>query len=1629
MKFVYYFLGILICSSTTMFSQQISVDGSVSLQDLIEDNFVEGCVEISNITSSVNGSASGFSSYAYFDRASSSFPFQNGIMLSTGNATSGGNAQTTPTLSEGATNWGTDPDLETALGVTNTLNATSIEFDIISISSQLQFNYLFASEEYFDINPCRVSDGFAFLIKETASVVPYQNIAIVPGTATPVNTATIHDEIFGVCPAQNEQYFDGYNLGDTNYNGRTNVLTASTTITPYVQYHIKLIIADQSDRTFDSAVFIEGNSFKILDLGDDISTCASLATLNADIQNPLATYAWYLDNNLIASETSSTLNATQSGAYKVEVTVPLNSTDCTEEDEIIVVLNTEESINLISDYPLCDDSSGDGIETFTLSTKNTEVINNIPFTNYAFSYHYNETEARSNTNSITTPILNTSSPQQIFVRILDTDTGCFGYTSFNLVVNPLPTIVTPTPLAICDGDDTPDGFTVIDLTQKDSEITSGQTNLNVTYHYNPLDASNGNNPIPSPYVNTTTPSEQVYVRVIDLQTGCITTTNLTVNITTSPIVNRDTQFLDACDTDLDGDASFNLTDALNNIVGGLPANVTPTFHISYADADAGTNPIADPTNHQYANSPAEPGSATVYIRIEDDNTGCASIIPLEIHTNLLLTGTDTGDFALCDTNDNDSDTLEFNLNTVETFIANELPNITVTFFDTESDRDNNINPISKTGLYNATSPKVLYIRIDNGSCSEVADITLLVNPILLFNPANPVPYCDTDDDGTISIDLHSLDDMVTNSNTNFQVTYFSDPTDAQNNTNQLPPFYTNTSALETIYARIQNIATGCHTINSFQIEIILAPAANTPPNVVICDNDQDGFSIINLEDKIPEVVASTVGLNINFFTSFDDADNNTNVITVADRTAYNTNTQEIFIRVEGGTGCYNIVSFNAIVNTLPIIPTITNFQICESDGDSTADFLLVNKDAEILNGQTGKEVFYFEDSTFTLPIDKNAIYQNTSSPQTIYIRVQNTTDATCFDTASFILQVSPAPIYNTLFNDYLICDDSSNDGIHEFNLSEKITEIRQGSTDNLNVSFHLTEAAAQNNSNPLPTQYTNAINPQTIFIRIESSDSLCFVVEQLGINIIAAPNITQVTSPLIACDEDYDGLTTFNLETADFDILDRFQTNLIINYFGSFNDINQNDGLDNSNAISTPSNYPSNTKTAYIKVANTLTGCFSVISLELQVNLPPATNAIGIIQICDNDTNTYDLSQITDMIVTDTSIVNISYHNSPNDADTNASPIGNTFNYTANNHTIYIRVSDVTTNCPIVTSFILQINPNPIANTAPDLIACDDDFDTTNTLEFNLAQHETIILRSQDSNIFSVAYYNDSGQAFSNTPNTSLNIDYQALNDEIIFARVEHRTTGCFDVSQFTIHINPLPVIPINDVMTLCLNDLPLIIDANTGNSGDTYLWSNGATTSQIILNSAQDIGNYWVTATTPHIVGNDCSYTHPFSVIESEDATINFTTTVDFADPNSITVDISGIGDYVYLLDGGEPQTSNIFNNVTLGLHIVTIRDLNGCKDVSKEVVVIDVPKFVTPNSDGDFDTWHIVGIEQLPGTVVYVYNRHGKLLKTLPHTSPGWDGTFNGHNMPSDDYWYVANVIYKGEELNLKGHFALKR
>ncbi|WAC01855.1 choice-of-anchor L domain-containing protein [Lacinutrix neustonica] len=176
-------------------SQNITVDSrTYSSQELIENILIDSnCISNVTVTNTVGGDFNGTDrSYGFFDATGTTFPFQSGLVLSTGRLT---NVQgpNTSLSDDDAPNWTGDPDLEMALQESNTINATILEFDFTSVANQISFRYIFASEEYQegDPNTCQYSDLFGFLIRPV-SQTDYTNIALVPGTQTPVKVTTVH---------------------------------------------------------------------------------------------------------------------------------------------------------------------------------------------------------------------------------------------------------------------------------------------------------------------------------------------------------------------------------------------------------------------------------------------------------------------------------------------------------------------------------------------------------------------------------------------------------------------------------------------------------------------------------------------------------------------------------------------------------------------------------------------------------------------------------------------------------------------------------------------------------------------------------------------------------------------------------------------------------------------------------------------------------------------------------------------------------------------------------------------------------------------------------------------------------------------------------------------------------------------------------------------------------------------------------------------------------------------------------------------------------------------------------------------------------------------------------------------
>ena len=1604
-RFKWFFVMIICAFGQYIYSQQILIDDSQPLQQLIENSLVQGCVQVSNVNSPVNGTVNNLPSFGYFEKSNSNFPFENGIVLSSGNVNSAGNVFNNNPLNEGDNNWQTDIDLENALGINNTLNATSIAFDFISASDVIQFNYILASEEYFVDYPCNYSDGFAFLIKEAGTSNPYQNIAIIPNTSIPVNTNTIHDEIVGFCDAENEQYFEGYNVGDTNFNGRTTVMSAFATITPNVQYNIKLIIADQTDRNFDSAVFIEGNSFtNSVSLGEDISTCDASTTLNANTNNPQASYVWYLNDVVIVGETASSLFVDASGVYKVEITVPLNNTDCTFEDDITVTLNSIQTGPVITDFELCDDSSNDGSEPFDLTTKNTEILAALPASNYTISYHGSFQNANNNTNAFSM-VTNALNPQIVYVRAFDTNSGCVYMSIFNLVVNSFPSIIDPGLIEVCNN-----GSGSVFLTDYDNEITNNNSSLNVSYHYSQVDAEAGANVIPSPYTPSN-PNEQLFIRVVNVNTGCVAYSSVMVEILESPDVNSTVQQINACEQDDDGFETFDLTSILADVLQGL-TNITTSFHLSQEDAQNDVNPIANPTAYENTT----PDFQTVYIRIENNDNSCFEVVALELHANILETGTNIRNFGACDTAPDDG-SATFDLIGITEVIANGLPDIIITYYETEEDLNSASNPIDDTVPYIVgNSFQTLFLLIENPDCDNTTQIDLNVNASVTIQNLDPLTYCDTDDDTFASINLTSFNTTLNEGVTNSIVEYYETETDAQLRENILPPFYNNAVNPIILYVRVIDAATGCYDIQPISIEVLPAPATTIPSDFVICDDDQDGFSILDLTSKVPEINGDS-GVTFSFFSTELDADNNTNEIT--DSTSYNAETSTVTAKVSfDSTGCYALVPISIIVNTLPEFMAISNFQNCETDGNQIADFLLSDKDEEILNGQIGKEVLYFanEDDAINRVniLDKDTIYNNTSPIQTIYVRVENFTDINCFGISSFIMEVGSEPLFNAPL-DVNVCDDISNDGINIFNLNDIRDEVVLNSPETLTVTFYLTQDDAENQANALPDTFINTINPQPLFISVDNG-TYCQGISTFELNIVQVPMVNSA-SALQVCDTDTDGLSTFDLTVSEFEVLTIRQDNVVITYYENEDDLNAQ-----VNPIITPANYTntSNPQTVYIEIENpdSTPACSVSVPIELIVNLPPDIANITVFNICEDENNNYDLNETIMPLIGAQENVIVNFYETFNDAQLNQNPLNTDYNYTTTSDVVFIRAEFLDTNCFNISSFTIQVNPLPIANSVQDLEDCDDDFD--NLLVFDLSQQTAIVLGGQNSNSFTVSYFETEAEALANE-NAILNLNYEAENGQNIYIRVENNTTNCFSITSFSTTIYRKPFVEITD-QVICLDNIPLIVSAETNEPTDTYLWSTGETASIIEIDQ---IGSYSVTVTSI----DNCGTTSSFNVIESEAAEIGFTVTPDFSDPHNITIETTGIGDYVFQLDDNEPQESNVFLNVPIGPHTVTVIDLNGCYPATQDVVIIDTPQFVTPNGDGFFDTWHITGVDQLPGTIVYIFDRYGKLLTTLSHTSIGWDGTYRGNLMPANDYWFLAKVV-KGEiKFEVKGHFALRR
>lgn len=171
--------------------------------------------------------------------------FESGILLTSGSAqiAVGPNNSGSAGLDNGAPG--------TAL-IADSFNASILEIVFTPTGNQVQFSYVFGSEEYNEFVNSTFNDAFVFLVNGT-------NFALIPGTMTPVEINTVNNG------SNSAFYID--NTGaiqvNTQYDGLTVVLTFVAPVNAGVQNTLQLVIADRGDAILDSGVFIAGGSFAV----------------------------------------------------------------------------------------------------------------------------------------------------------------------------------------------------------------------------------------------------------------------------------------------------------------------------------------------------------------------------------------------------------------------------------------------------------------------------------------------------------------------------------------------------------------------------------------------------------------------------------------------------------------------------------------------------------------------------------------------------------------------------------------------------------------------------------------------------------------------------------------------------------------------------------------------------------------------------------------------------------------------------------------------------------------------------------------------------------------------------------------------------------------------------------------------------------------------------------------------------------------------------------------------------------------------------------------------------------------------------------------------------------------------
>lgn len=1600
------FLFVFLTYTCFTFSQVITVDNTRTSDDLVRNVLVNSpCANVANVTSRTGtfyGSSNGI---GYFTNTNPSFPLASGVILSTGNVLNAPGPNNSE-LSDGSVAWAGDTALETALaaaGVSmNSINATVLEFDFTSFTTYFNFQFLFASEEYGTYQ-CLSPDAFAFLLTDSVTGVT-TNLAVIPSTTTPISVGTIRDALYNSsCPSANASYFGRFNGGSnaaaspTNYNGQTVLMNASSNLVANRTYHIKLVVADNSnninDVRFDSAIFLGGSSFVFNQdvLGPDLTIANNTAlctndgvnepyTITSGLNPAQFTFIWKdVNGNPIPGETGPNLTVTNPGTYQLTYYIAATNCEVATNDIVIEYNSPSSSANPTNLYKC---NNGQPTYTFDL-TSNTALVN--ASGSFTISYHNTQIEAQNNSNPITSPqtVASALLPKTIWMRIVDSN-GCYVTKAFNLELTPPPTATDPGDITECE---TTFGSNIaaFDLAALSATILGGQSTsiYNLSYHLSQSDADNDINPIDitSPLITANT---TIFIRIENIgEPGCFNTTQ-----------------------------SFNLIVKPRPTIDLLPNQYVCIQYILPALTNPGT----------YYSGP---------------NQGLP-ILPVgtAITTNSsIYIYHETGGSPSC-SSEHRFDVTVVGLNDITPIVPSScdvavVPNypVTGTKFYTDAALTQEILPGATINTIGTTTIYVQFTYTD-ATCPPIASqFNIVVNKtptisntftdIFDCNAVNSLPTINTD----IGTAGYYTYDSATNTYTplTFPITTTTPVFAYAENNGCRSTVYNFMVYINTLGIPNVDVCSPPYTLNAPPLGeyrtapngggTIITPGPITQNTRVYayipgasCTND-DFFDItfhqptLTLPVLAPQCDSYTLPVNpegARYFSQAGGPTNTSNVEYFAGRVI--TATETIYLYKESTTApptltptCYNELAWTITINPKPVIDSRGDQVVCYS-------YQLTS----LVNGN------YFEDPNGVNPITDFTIDASDLRPgteqstrvKTIYIYAANPNDANCFSQNSFTVTLDGIQALNP--NDVHSCDNYTLPALPA------------------NMFYYDT---ANNDADPT-TPHPGAIIPagtvinatQSVFIYTYSFNRFaCEDENEVVINIYPTPVITPAVPGAINACNSYD--LTQVLTT------------------GKYYTLSGGPTTPGNTEIIPPFTFTSSqTIYAYDESGNT-----SITPpLRCTVEQPIVITIFNVTELPDVPARC------------------TSYSLNPSDlkpGENYYDSLGNLLVPNATISTPGVNTIFIRANAPFIptcmdeSDFTVTIVATPVANPAAIAPVCDtytanngSNFD--GIYQFNLTQVEATVLGSQTpASDFIITYHSNSSDALNGLNPITNPATYENPIPffDSVWVRVTNRTTSnpCFAYTEIKLVVNPLPIPHLGSEYFICEDyETSTILNSATLDTGITganysFVWTKdgqpfGGNTSSITTNEE---GTYEVTVTNTttncqNIATTKVTKYAPYLEITYSDA---------FVSPSYITINVlgNGSGNYEYQLDNGIFQTSNTFYNVSPGEHEVHVRDLDGhCSPQPIIATIINYPKYFTPNGDNYHETWNIKDLASTnPNAPIYIFDRFGKLLTKITPSTNGWDGNYNNQPMPATDYWFTVEYDEKGAKKVFKAHFALKR